>query len=83
MKGNKTYRHSTNPIEKEIHNKFIEEHGKTMSRITFEPSGDAFDRPSEYLTPREEKIVISAMQWLGSHVGQGFLRECGFERIEK
>ena len=31
-----------------------------------------------YLTEREEKIVLSVIQWLGTPVGQGFL-----ERVEK
>jgi len=83
MKGNKTYRHSTNPKEKEFHDKFIEEHGEDISQIVFEPSGDSFDRPTEYANPKEEAIVISAIQWLGSPVGKFFLSQCGFEEKVK
>ena len=80
MKGNKTYRHKQNPEEKGFHNSFICQHGdRDMSAIVFEPnkSGTA---PSEYLTPREESIVISTIQWLGSPVGQNFLRSMGYEK---
>lgn len=35
--------------------------------------------PKDYLSDRENSIVFSTLQWLGSPVGQGFLRECGFE----
>lgn len=33
----------------------------------------------EYLTERENEIVFSTLQWLGSPVGQSYLRECDFE----
>jgi len=35
--------------------------------------------PKDYLSDRENSIVFSTLQWLGSPVGQGFLRECGYE----
>jgi len=79
MEGYKKYRHKSNPVEKELHDKFIEKHGdKDMSMIVFPPKENGI-QPSEFLTEREEKIVISTIQWLGSPVGQGFLEECGFE----
>jgi hypothetical protein len=34
--------------------------------------------PKSYLTYKEEQILFTALQWLGSPVGQSFLRECGF-----
>lgn len=33
--------------------------------------------PNEYLTDRDKQIMLSTLQWLGSHVGQCYLRECG------
>lgn len=33
--------------------------------------------PNEYLTERDKQIMLSTLQWLGSHVGQCYLRECG------
>lgn len=80
MKGYKTYRHNSNPVEKELHDKFIEQHyDKDMSMIVFPPTSSGFS-PSEYLTEREERIVISTIQWLGSPVGQSFLESCGFKK---
>jgi hypothetical protein len=81
MEGNKVYRHDQNPEEKRFHDNFIEDicHDNMMSAIVFEPK-DGGLAPSEYLTEREEKIVISAIQWLGSPVGQSFLREMGYEK---
>ena len=80
MKGNKTYRHKQNPEEKRFHDEFIMQHGDSdMSAIVLEPN-DRGTAPSRYLTPEEESIVISAMQWLGSPLGQSFLRDMGYEK---
>ena len=66
MKGLKVYRHKSNPKEKEFHDKFIEQHGDNdMSMIVFPSNGLS---PSEYLSRREESIVITTIQWLGSPV---------------
>ena len=62
MKGNKTYRHTNNPLEKKLHDSFIKEHLK----------------PNRYLTDDEKRVAISTIQWLGSPVGQSFLMENGF-----
>lgn len=80
MKGNKVYRHDSNPKEKEFHDKFIKEHGKDMSLIVYPQRAEPLDQPSERLSPKEESIVITTIQWLGSPVGQNFLYECGFEK---
>jgi len=81
MEGNKVYRHEQNPEEKRFHDEFIRIHGhdNTLSAIVFAPAEGGL-RPSEYLTEREEKILLSAMQWLGSPLGQSFLREMGYEK---
>lgn len=34
-------------------------------------------RPADYLSNRELRIVATVVQWLGTPVGQGFLREAG------
>jgi hypothetical protein len=31
--------------------------------------------PNEYLTEREEKIVLAMVQWMGTRVGEGFIRK--------
>jgi hypothetical protein len=79
MRGFKTYRHGSNPKEKELHDKFIDKRGnRDISMIVFPPTSRGM-APSEYLTEREENIVITTIQWLGSPVGQNFLNECGFK----
>ena len=81
MEGFKTYRHESNPKEKELHDKFVEHvshNHDTLSRLVF-GSTDDDNFPKEYLASKEEKIAISTIQWLGSPVGQNFLRDCGFE----
>ena len=83
IKGNKTYRHASNPMEKRLHDSFIKSNDSVddMSMIAIE-SDDGM-RPNRFLTDDECSIVISTVQWLGSHVGQSFLRENGFELKEK
>ena len=85
--GFKPYRLIDNPKEKELHNKFIErfDNGYGMDTIVY-PShhGDySASLPSDILTYKEQRIMISTIQWLGSHVGEAFLRECGFELVPK
>lgn len=85
MKSYKECRFINNPKEKEFHDKFKEmfEHDnmskKTLSAIIFGWDNDRQNYPKEYLTDKEEDICINLIQWLGSHVGQGFLNNCGFK----
>lgn len=77
----KKYRFETNPLEKTLHDEFIEQmshNHDSISRIVF-PSIDDDLHPSDTLSVREQSIVLSTIQWLGSPVGQGFLRSCGLE----
>ncbi len=84
MKGNKEYRFKDNPKEKEFHDKFIEMFSrdgaayKSLSAIVNGWSKDRQNQPKEWLSEKEEDICVSLIQWLGSPVGQGFLRDCGF-----
>ncbi len=79
MKSFKEYRFDQNPKEKEFVDTFISQfsHYGNMDLIIFghTPNGTPLDRLSE----REESIVVSTIQWLGSPVGQGFLQTLGFE----
>ena len=78
MKGNKTYRHDSNPLEKQLHDSFVKKNNvEDMSMISL-PSKNGM-KPDRYLTDDECAIVISTIQWLGSPVGQYFLKENGFE----
>lgn len=83
LTGFKVYRHKDNPEEKRFHDKFIEHNSYNaydMDRICFPPKGNNDLYPSDVLSSRERQIVISAIQWLGSPVGQSFLRELGYEK---
>lgn len=80
MEGNKIHRHLSNPKEKELHDNFVKHcsyNSDTMERISLPL--DERGNPKGYISEREEKIVISTIQWLGSSVGKGFLKQCGFE----
>lgn len=79
MKGHKTHRHEQNPKEKEIHDLFIERFCKQpelVERIVLPIDGKG--RLKGMLNDGEIELIITAMQWLGSPVGQSFLRDCGF-----
>lgn len=84
MKSNKEYRFIDNPKEKELHDKFIEmftsdsSERNALSSIIFGWENDRQDYPKKYLTEDEENICLNMIQWLGSPVGQSFLKECGF-----
>lgn len=84
LKGFKTYRHESNPIEKKLHDKFVKDHIDCekwtcpVDLLVFPPANDDISTPSDYLSDREKQIVISTIQWLGTSVGQNFLSECGF-----
>ena len=78
LQGNKTYRHEQNPKEKELHDKYIKHcshKNDTMERISLpiDESGNSV----AHLSDKEKEIMISTIQWLGSPVGQSFLKDCG------
>jgi hypothetical protein len=77
----KMHRHGSNPKEKEFYEKFLINNDRDMDLIIFGHGSNSF-RPLDHLSDREKQIVLSTVQWLGSPVGQGFLRECGFEKIK-
>ncbi len=37
--------------------------------------------PNDYLTEREEKVVLSVIQWLGTPVGQGFINQLNNKEV--
>ena len=83
MKSNKEYRFKDNPKEKEFYDKFKDMffHNnfalRTLDAVIFGWDND--NNPNDYLSDRETAICTNLIQWLGSPVGQGFLRENGFE----
>lgn len=78
----KQYRLSHNPMEQRFHDEFVFEHGcQDMSMLVFPPNNNGMS-PTEYLTEREEKIVMGTIQWLGSPVGSSFLQSLGYTKNE-
>lgn len=80
VEGFKVYRHASNPKEEELHDEFVSQMStRDMDYIVFghknSPSGST---PDDYLSERERRIVVSTIQWLGSPVGQTFLRRLGY-----
>lgn len=89
MEGTKKYRFKDNPKEKELHDKFVELFNrdalskKTLSAIINGWDSDNQHTPNSYLSEKEETICVNIIQWLGSPIGQCFLRDCGFEPKDK
>lgn len=86
MESFKTYRHKSNPKEKELHDKFLEEHisdkNCSIDLLIFEPANDAQTYAVDSLSEREKRIMLGTIQWLGSPVGRYFLGSCGY-KLEK
>lgn len=78
----KVYRHADNPKEKELHDKFSQQYLQAeyqfVDKVIFGTKDEAQSIPNDYLTDREKQIMLGTIQWLGSAVGEGFLRTCGF-----
>lgn len=51
--------------------------------IIFGAETNALTHPKDYLSDRERQIVGGVIQWLGTPVGINFLRNAGFEKIDK
>lgn len=79
METYKPHRFEKNPKELEFVEKFTKDFSESTDLIVFGHSTDSVT-PKDYLDTREDNIVISVIQWLGSPVGQGFLESCGFKQ---
>jgi hypothetical protein len=81
MESFKEHRFNDNPKEKELFDKFVKQYGEKhhyLSAIIFGWGNDSQTEPKQYLTEQEVNVCANLIQWLGSHVGQGFLAQCGF-----
>mgnify|MGYP003657566919 CR=1 FL=1 len=78
-RGTKTHRHERNPQEKIFHDKFIVNNQQScyVDTLVFGHRESSM-MPNDYLTDREKMIVLNAIQWLGSPVGEHFLDQCGY-----
>jgi hypothetical protein len=75
MKSLKQHRFKINPLEEHFVDEFLKENSEAndMNFIVFGQKPDS-NIPKDYLSEREEAIVISVIQWLGSPVGQSFYK---------
>jgi len=77
------YRLADNPEEKRFAKKWQKHNddGNTLAWLLDPERGNSW-RPTEP-SDRDVEVAATVMQWLGSPVGQGFLRDLGYERSEK
>lgn len=54
---------------------FNKEYLNEASLIVFGQKEGMGAYPNDFLTDREENIVLSVIQWLGTPVGQGFINQ--------
>jgi len=83
LQGFNARRNIENPTEKLLHDSFISEFVESklsynaVDKIVY--GTDEYGNPRDYLSDHEKQIVISTIQWLGSHVGECFLDRCGYK----
>lgn len=53
---------------------FNQDHLQDASFIVFGVKEGTGLNPDDYLTEREERVVLATIQWLGTPVGQGFIK---------
>lgn len=77
----KGHRLSQNPMELKHLEVFKEKFDSKYShnQMDYLVFGSDGSSPKDFLTDREKQIVFSTIQWLGSHVGECYLRDCGYE----
>lgn len=76
-KGLNTHRFRDNPEEKRFAEAWDEaQRGKTLAYLLC--TGD--QRFPVEATEREHEVAATVIQWLGSPVGQAWLRDLGYER---
>lgn len=66
IEGLRTHRHKRNPLEKRMHDGFVDMGEERMSNIL-----------GETPSPRDIAVMATTVQWLGSPVGQDFLSKYG------
>lgn len=71
-------RFKSNPLEQAFVETFAKEHCgyQDVDRIVCGTTNGM--TPKKMLTDEEKRVALSTIQWLGSPVGQGFLRTMGF-----
>lgn len=80
MKPLKEYRFKDNPLEKKFYDRISKVKDITLSRLSTGTIDGS--TPKKFLNEEELELVKGTIQWLGTPVGIGFLREMGFTRDE-
>jgi hypothetical protein len=80
IKGLHTHRFQENPEEKRFADSWAEQnrHGSNLAHL-LDPNPGRLGRPPE-ASERDHAVAATVIQWLGSPVGQGFLRDLGYEK---
>ena len=81
MKGLATYRFKDNPLEQ----RFAEawEHNNFLAYTLVYLLSESGRREDTTMTARDEVVAATVIQWLGSPVGQSFLRDVLGEEVIK
>lgn len=82
-KGLSTYRFADNPEERRFAEAWqrTNDQGRTLDHLLDPRKGEPFGSPPR-AEDREREVAATIVQWLGSPVGQGFLRDLGYVRGE-
>ena len=77
----KSYRWKDNPLERLFYKAWTKEplQPRLLECIM---TNDEYGR-RQPVSDRDQFVAASVIQWLGTPVGQDFLKDCGFERANK
>lgn len=75
FKGLSSYRYSDNPLEREFAKAWQFANDTSYPLLDYLMDEENKGKPNPPLTEREWKVANTLIQWLGSPVGQGFLRD--------
>ena len=81
MQGDKIYRHEDNDQERILHDTFVDQHVIDRNgNVDYDQLKQIAmtSKSLDQIHDRDVKIMINTIQWLGSHVGQSFLKKCGY-----
>ena len=82
QKGLHTHRLADNPEEKRFAEAWENENeqGEILNYLLDPENGTGYRPP--FSSERDREVAATVIQWLGSPVGQSFLRDLGYERAE-
>lgn len=85
-KGLSTHRFTGNPEERRFADAWQQhndnDNGNTLAYLLDPRNGEPFGSPP-HVEDRDREVAATVVQWLGSPVGQGFLRDLGYVRVEE